>query len=231
MAATANQRSRFLHLRVIIDYLKTNSHRIAHHALSRTTTPLASRDDIKPILSLINGENADILTLDPKSRKTFIKVIEAEGLVAHFEGDNALNESMASLKNVNMDNIHFIFVTNGILTPSLLEFNYLNEFPFINEVSFLETRFDSSSIHKIGNPTIYLRKAISQVRSIDKNFVEDSTDKCECGGNFMQGSYQIRYWEKNLKLKYSICNNCGIQKESAENAGSIMNFLQGLSAA
>ncbi|MHA1513090.1 MAG: hypothetical protein ACTSRJ_03385 [Candidatus Hodarchaeales archaeon] len=231
MAATANQRSRFLHLRVIIDYLKTNSHRIANHALSRTTTPLASRDDIKPILSLINGENADILTLDPKSRKTFIKVIEAEGLVAHFEGDNALNESMASLKNVNMDNIHFIFVTNGILTPSLLEFNYLNEFPFINEVTFLETRFDSSSIHKIGNPTIYLRKAISQVRSIDKNFVEDSTDKCECGGNFMQGSYQIRYWEKNLKLKYSICNNCGIQKESAENAGSIMNFLQGLSAA
>ena len=75
MAATANQRSRFLHLRVIIDYLKTNGHRIAHHALSRTTTPLASRDDIKQMLSLINWENADILTLDPSSRKTFIKVI------------------------------------------------------------------------------------------------------------------------------------------------------------
>ena len=66
---------------------------------------------------------------------------------------------------------------------------------------------------------------------MDKNFVEDSTDKCECGGNFMQGSYQICYWEKNHKLKYSICNNCGIQKESAENAGSIMNFLQGLTSA
>lgn len=231
MAATANQRSRFLHLRVIIDYLKTNGHRIAHHALSRTTTPLASRDDIKSILSLINGENADILTLDPTSRKTFIKVVEAEGLIAHFEGDNALNESMTSLKSSNMDSIHFIFVTNGILTPSLLEFDYLNEFPFINEVTFLETRFDPSSIHKIGNPTIYLRKAISQVRSMGKNFVENSADKCECGGNYMQGNYEIRYWEKSRKLEYSICNNCGIQKESAENAGSIMNFLQGLSAA
>jgi len=231
MAATANQRSRFLHLRVIIDYLKTNGHRIAHHALSRTTTPLASRDDIKPIISLINGENADILTLDSSSRKTFIKVIAAEGLIAHFEGDNALNESLASLKSVNMDNLHFIFVTNGILTPSLLEFDYLNEFQFIKEVTFLETRFDSTAIHKIGNPTIYLRKAISQVRSIDRNFVEDTTDKCECGGNFMQGSYQICYWEKHLKLKYSICNICGIEKESAENAGTIMNFLQGLTTA
>ncbi|MCK4848972.1 MAG: hypothetical protein KAT16_08115, partial [Candidatus Heimdallarchaeota archaeon] len=218
MAATTNQRSRFLHLRVIIDYLKTNGHRIAHHALSRTPTPLASRDDIKPILPLINGENIDILTLDPTSKKTFIKAIAAEGLIAHFEGDTALNESITSLKSTNMDNLHFIFVTNGILTPSLLEFDYLSEYPFITEITFLETRFDPSSIHKIGNPTIYLRKAISQVRLMDKNFVEDSTDKCECGGNFMQGSYQICYWEKNHKLKYSICNNCGIQKESAENA-------------
>jgi len=231
MAATDNQRSRFLHLRVIIDYLKTNGHRIAHHALSRTTTPLASRDDIKQILSLVNGENADILTLDPESRKTFIKVVEAEGLIAHFEGDNALNESITSLKSINMGNIHFIFVTNGILTPSLLEFDYLNENPFITEITFLETRFETSSIHKIGNPTIYIRKAISQVRSMGKNFNEDSTDKCECGGNFMQGHYQISYWEKSHKLKYSICNNCGIQKESAENAGSIMNFLQGLTTA
>ncbi len=231
MAATANQRSRFLHLRVIIDYLKTNGHRIAHHALSRTTTPLASRNDIKPILSLINGETSDILTLDPTSKKTFIKVVVGEGLIAHFEGDNALNESITSLKSINMDNLHFIFVTNGILTPSLIEFDYLSEYPFITEITFLETRFESSSIHKIGNPTIYLRKAIGQFRSIDKNFVEDSTDKCECGSNFMQGSYQIRYWEKSHKLKYSICNNCGIQKESAENAGSIMNFLQGLTAA
>ncbi len=231
MATAADQRSRFLHLRVIIDYLKTNGHRIAHHALSRTTTPLASRDDIKSILPLINGETADILTLDTSSKKTFIKVIEAEGLIAHFEGDNALNESLTSLKSVNMDNLHFIFVTNGILTPSLLEFDYLNEFPFITEITFLETRFESASIHKIGEPTIYLRKAIAQVRLIDQKFTEDSSDKCECGGNFMQGSYQIRYWEKSHKLKYSICNNCGIQKESADNAGSIMNFLQGLTAA
>jgi hypothetical protein len=231
MSATADQRSRFLHLRVIIDYLKTNGHRIAHHALSRTTTPLASRNDIKPIISLINGETADILTLDPISRKTFIKVIKAEGLIAHFEGDAALNESITNLKSIDLDNLHFIFITNGILTPSLLEFNYLDANPFISEITFLETRFDSASIHKIENPTIYMRKAIGQVRTMDKEFTEDSTDQCECGGNFKQGSYQIRYWEKQHKLKYSICNNCGIQKESAENAGSIMNFLQGLTAA
>ena len=223
-------RKRFLYLRVIIDYLKTNSHRIAHHALSRTTTPLASRNDIKSLLPLINGEIADIFTLDPSSKKTFVKSVESEELVAHFPGDIALNDSMGQIQGDNLEDIHFIFVTNGILTPELLLIDYTGQYPYLSKITFLETRFDSESIHKINNPSIYLRKVVGQVRQVEANFVESPGDDCECGGKYWQGTYKIKYWGKSHSLQYSVCANCGIQRESAENASSIMNFLIGLAA-
>ncbi|UCG03002.1 MAG: hypothetical protein JSW11_03245 [Candidatus Heimdallarchaeota archaeon] len=228
--SSSPDRKRFLYLRVIVDYLKTNSHRIAHHALSRTTTPLASRNDIKPLLSLINGEIADIFTLDPNSKKTFVKSIESDELVAHFPGDIALNESLARIQGENLEDIHFIFVTNGILTPELLQIDYTGQYPYLSNVTFLETRFDSESIHKISNPSIYLRKVVGQVRQVETNFMESSSDNCECGGKYWQGTYKINYWGKSHSLTYSVCANCGIQRESADNPSSIMNFLIGLSA-
>ncbi|MFX1282246.1 MAG: hypothetical protein ACFFB5_01265 [Promethearchaeota archaeon] len=226
----SSDRKRFLYLRVIIDYLKTNSHRIAHHALSRTTTPLASRSDIKPLLPLINGEIADIFTLDPNSRKTFVKSVEFDELIAHFPGDVALNDSIAQIQGENIDKIHFIFVTNGILTPELLQIDYLSQYPQLHEISFFETRFDPESIHKISNPSIYLRKVVGQVRQIETNFIETPGDDCACGGKFWQGTYKINYWGKSHGAPYSVCANCGIQRESSDNASSIMNFLIGLSA-
>jgi len=228
--SSSPERKRFLYLRVIIDYLKTNSHRIAHHALSRTTPPLASRNDIKHLLPLINGEIADIFTLDPNSKKTFVKSFESEDLIAHFPGDIALNESLTQIKGENLEDIHFIFVTNGILTPELLQIDYINQYPYLSEITFLETRFDSESIHKIGNPNIYLRKVVGQVRQIETNFMESPDEDCECGGKYWQGSYNINYWGKSHSLTYSVCANCGIQRESADNASSIMNFLIGLAA-
>ncbi|MHA2202317.1 MAG: hypothetical protein ACW991_01385 [Candidatus Hodarchaeales archaeon] len=228
--SSSPDRKRFLYLRVIIDYLKTNSHRIAHHALSRTTTPLASRNDIKALLPLINGEIADIFTLDPNSKKTFVKSVESEELVAHFPGDIALSDSLGQIQGDNLENIHFIFVTNGILTPELLNIDYTNQYPYLSEITFLETRFDSESIHKISNPSIYLRKVVGQVRQVETNFTESPDDDCECKGKYWQGTYIIKYWGKSHSLQYSVCANCGIQRESAENASSIMNFLIGLAA-
>jgi hypothetical protein len=230
MAQSNGNHARFLYVRVLIDFLKTNGHRIAHHALSRTETPLASRNDIKPLISLVDGHIADILTLDPHSRKTFIKVIYSDELIAHFSGDVALDHSLSSLKSANIDDFHFIFSTSGILTPSLLQTDYTADSSSLKELTFLETRFDSTSIHKIGNPTIYLRKAIGQIRTVDPTFKENTSDICECGNAFFQGKYSIRYWGKERKLEYSICDNCGIQKESGENSSTIMNFLIGLTA-
>ena len=230
MSHTRDNHTRFLHLRVIIDYLKTNEHRIAHHAHSRTETPLASRNDIKPLLSLIDGETADILTLDQESRKTYVKVIQAAELIAHFPDDYAFNESISTLNESGTEGIHIIFVTNGIFTPSFLTPNYLNEYTNIEKLTFLETRFESSSIHKIGNPTIYLRKAIGQIKQIETSFKDKPDDVCECGNLFSQGNYNILYWGKKKQLEYSVCDKCGIQKETAENANAVMNFLMGLSA-
>ncbi|MHA2248376.1 MAG: hypothetical protein ACXADY_25740 [Candidatus Hodarchaeales archaeon] len=226
----APDRKRFLYLRVIIDYLKTNSHRIAHHALSRTTTPLASRNDIKLLLPLVDGDIADILTLDPNSRKTFVKSVESDELVAHFAGDVALNDSLTRIQGEGLEDVHFIFVTNGILTPELLQVDYTNQFPLFSEISFFETRVDPETVHKISNPSIYLRKIVGQVRQVEPHFKETPDDDCECGGNFLQGLYKINYWGKSRSLVYSICGNCGIQRESADNASSVMNFLIGLSA-
>ena len=223
-------RKRFLYLRVIIDYLKTNSHRIAHHALSRTATPLASRNDIKPLLTLVDGDIADIFTLDPNSRKTFVKSVESDELVAHFAGDVALNDSLTRIQGENIEDFHFIFVTNGIFSPELLQVDYANQFPHLSEISFFETRFDPETVHKINNPSIYLRKVVGQVRQVETHLMETPDDDCECGGKFSQGIYKINYWGKSHSLVYSICGNCGIQRESADNASSIMNFLMGLSA-
>ncbi len=230
MRRTQEEQSRFLFIRVIIDYLKTNGHRIAHHSLSRTENPLASRNDIKSLLSIVDGDSSDILTLDAQSKRTFIKLVIADQLIAHFPGDIAFTESISNINSSGIDDVHYIFITNGIFTPSFLQADYKAEYPGIAKISFLETRFDSSSIHKIDNPTIYLRKAIGQVRDIETTFSEVSGDSCDCGGKFMRGTYNITYWDKKQNLKYSICDNCGVQKESSDNASITMNFLMGLSA-
>lgn len=223
-------RKRFLYLTAIIDYFKTNGHRIAHHALSRTSGPLTSRSDIKPLLPLINGEIADILTLDSNSRKTFVKCMHFDDLVAHFEGDIALNDSLTRIHEESLDNLHFIFATNGILTPKLVEIDYKSQYPKIEQISFLEVKFDPEVIHKIGNPNIYLRKVVGQVHEIGMSFNEIPEGNCECGGRLMQGNYVISYWGKKKTLEYSMCENCGIQQEKDENAGDIMTFMQGLAA-
>lgn len=219
-----------MYLRVIIDFLKTNSHRIAHHSSSRTTTPLASRNDIKPLLSIVNGEIADILTLDPNSRKTFVKSVETDELVAHFSGDVALNDSLLGVQEENLEDIHFIFVTNGILTPEFLQIDYSEQFSSISEITFLEARFDPEVVHNISNPSIYLRKIVGQIKQIDPNVIETSGDDCGCGGTFWKGTYTIKYWGKSKRLSYSVCSNCGIQRESADNSSDISNFLVGLAA-
>jgi len=226
---TSSDRKRFLYLRAIIDFLKNNNHRIAHHAMSRTPTPLASRNDIKPLLPLINGEIADIFTLDSQSKKTFVKSVEFDELIAHFPGDVALTSSLSALQEEELSDIHFIFATTGILTPKLLQIDYANDYPFITEMTFLETRFDAETIHKIGNPSIFLRKIISQIKNIAPDF-STTTNSCECGGNYWQGTYKITYWGKRHSLEYEVCDNCGIQRESSENPDSIMAFVQGLSA-
>ncbi|MHA1972143.1 MAG: hypothetical protein ACTSW1_04050 [Candidatus Hodarchaeales archaeon] len=222
-------RNRFLYLRVLIDYFKINGHRIAHHAMSRTSTPLASRNDIKPLLHLINGEIADIITLDPESRKTFIKSVQFEELIAHFLGDTALSTSLNSLEKENLENIHFIFITNGVIMPTLLQEDYQSQYSFLDKISFYESRFDQKSVHGIGNPSIYMRKAVSQIRELDIAF-EETEDNCSCGNNYWRGSYKIKYWDKGLSVKYSVCPNCGIQIEDPESSAMIMNFVQGLSA-
>ncbi|MHA1226771.1 MAG: hypothetical protein ACTSPV_08535 [Candidatus Hodarchaeales archaeon] len=222
-------RNRFLYLRVLIDYFKINGHRIAHHAMSRTSTPLASRNDIKPLIPLIDGEIADIITLDPESRKTFIKSVQFDELVAHFPGDAALSTSLTSLENQNLDKIHFIFITNGVIMPTLLQEDYKSQYPFLDKISFYESRFDPKSVHGIGNPSIYMRKAVSQIREMDTSF-EETDENCSCGNSYWKGSYKIKYWDKSLSVKFSICPQCGIQMEDPESSAMIMNFVQGLSA-
>ncbi|MFW9777303.1 MAG: hypothetical protein ACFFE8_00535 [Candidatus Heimdallarchaeota archaeon] len=221
---------RFLYLRIIIDWLKSNGHRIAHHVLSRTSGPLAGRSDIKSLLPLIDGVVADILTLDSESRVTLVKSVESDELIAHFPGDMSLKEGLDGIQAAGLKNIHFIFVSTGILAPTLLQENFEPKYPEVTKITFLETRFEAEPLHRIGNPTIYMRKAISQIRQMETSFTENSDLECDCGGTYWQGSYKISYWGKSTSLDYSICPNCATQIEPPGNADTIMNFVQGFSA-
>ncbi|MFW9854062.1 MAG: hypothetical protein ACFFFG_03350 [Candidatus Thorarchaeota archaeon] len=221
---------RFLYLRIIIDWLKSNGHRIAHHVLSRTSGPLAGRGDIKPLLSLIDGVIADILTLDSNSTLTLVKSVESDELIAHFPEDKSLRESLDGIRAAELENIHFIFVSTGILAPTLLQENFEVQYPEITKITFLETRFETEPLHRIGNPTIYMRKAIGQIRQMDTRFTENPEIQCDCGGNYWQGTYKISFWGKSTTVDYLVCPNCATQIEPPENADTIMNFVQGFSA-
>ncbi len=225
----AVDRHRLFYLTAIIDYLKVNGHRIAHHSLSRTSTPLSSRNDMQSLLPLIDEEIADILTLDPHSKKTFIKCMQYDELVAHFNGDMALNSSLQRLSK-EIPEFHFIFASNGIFIPALLMNDYSIQYSGLEEITFLEVRFDTEAVHKIGNPNIYLRKVVGQVREISQEFNVSERGACDCGGQLMQGKYLIKYWDKSKAINYLVCSECGVQHEDPNSAGEVMTFMQGLEA-
>ena len=239
---TPEERERFSYMTLILDYFKIIHHRIALHSMSRTETPLSRRSDFQHLLPLIKEKKLDIFSLDPKSRLMFAKVCYYPELTAHFEGDLEFINGIKVLFEHNLENIHYIFVTNGIIMPALADKNkiwqHTAEYSGISEadlkktvstISFYENTFKPKVLHKINLKEIYLRNLVSQMRYITGEFTT-STMKCSnCGNTMLQGTFYIQYWDKKRAFPYYICPNCGVRNEPPENSDQIMHFVSGLS--
>lgn len=231
MSSRNFDQNRFLHLTSFMDYMKNNNFRIAHHSMSRTKAPLADRNDIKPLLPFAEGVGAkcDIIALDGNKKITFVKFLVYDELTAHFQGDEALWESLEAVNEADVDEFRFIYVTTGIITPTLIQDDYKAFSSKISQIDFMEVKYDVSALHKINDPDIYLRKVVGQTKKMTGNFSEYSGEKCDCGESYFKGTYNIEYWNKTKSFTYYICGECGTQWEDKDNPAQISNFLTGLS--
>ncbi len=225
------ERKNFLYLTILIDYLKVNGHRIASHSAQKTPTPLSSRADIEPLLPLIKNAELDILGLDNDSKITFCKVYYNDDLVAHFNGDEFVINSLKALLKTNLTDIHYIFLTNGILMPELLMKNdwekqlgvsreELNQ--KISKIEFIETRINIEMLSKLSDQKVYLRNIISKMKVINQDFkpsdIEYEGEKCQ------EGSYSIQYHGKMKTFPYWISPN-GVQLEAPDSGEKIGEFV------
>lgn len=209
----------------INDYLKNNSHRIASHTYSRTDGPLASRSDFKEVIPLLKGESpqVNVLSLDGSSTPSITTTVYSDELIGHIAGDEAFVQGLETAKGMPFEKKRFLFVTNGIIFPELVESAKDSEIP----IDFIEARFDPIKVTRVDNPKIYLRNVISKMRRLGKEF-EPSDLACECGTQYVKGKYVISYWEKDKELEYFVCPSCGIQAEDPGNGQMVASFVQGL---
>ncbi|MFX0117082.1 MAG: hypothetical protein ACFFB3_21220 [Candidatus Hodarchaeota archaeon] len=225
MRSPSEEKILYMYSMAINDYLKNNSHRIATHTHSRTDGPLASREDFKEVIPLLKGDapKANVLSLDGSSVPSITTTIYSEELIGHVTGDERFVQGLQTAKEMDFEKKRFIFITNGIIFPELIESTKDSEIP----IDFVEARFNPIKIHKVDNPKIYLRNVISRMRRLKKDF-EPSDHNCECGTKYLQGKYIISYWEKEKEFDYFICPSCGIQAEDPSNGQMISTFVQGL---
>lgn len=225
------ERKNFLYLTIIIDYLKVNGYRIASHSAQKTPTPLSSRQDIQPLLPIVKNAELDILGLDNNSNITFCKTYYNDELAAHYNGDEFVINSLKSLLKENLENVHYIFITNGILMPDLLMkkdwATYLGVSleelqKRISKIEFIETRININMLSKLSDQKVYLKNIISKMKIINQEYklsdVEYEGEKCQ------EGSYSIQFYGKSQTYPYWITSN-GIQLEAPDTGEKIGEFV------
>ena len=225
------ERRNFLYLTILIDYLKVNGYRIASHSAQKTPTPLSSRQDIEPLLPLVKNAELDILGLDNESKITFCKTYYNDDLAAHFNGDEFVINSLKTLLKLDLNNIHYIFLTNGILMPDLLmkkdwenylgvSLDELNK--KITKIEFIETRINIDMLSKLSDQKVYLKNIISKMKFINQEFkisdVEYEGEKCQ------EGSYSVQFHGKSRVFPYWI-TSAGIQLEAPDTGEKIGEFV------
>ena len=227
-----DERKKLLRNTVLIDYLKVNGFRIASHNLQKTPTPLSSRSDIQPLLPLVTeGQYLDILGLDNNSKISFCKTFFSEELLAHYSTDDFFINGLKSILKTDLKDVHYIFITNGIIMPELLmkhdwkdvlgisneEFNEK-----ISNIEFIETRINIEMLSKLSDQKVYLKNIISKMKIMNREFkeseVEYEGEKC------LEGSYAIKFHNIGRNFPYWITPS-GIQLEAPDNGEKIGEFV------
>ena len=227
------ERKNFLYLTIIIDYLKVNGYRIASHSAQKTPTPLSSRNDIEPLLPLIKNSDLNILGLDNESKITFCKTYYNEELVAHYNGDEFVINALKTLLKTDLTNVHFIFLTNGILMPDLVSKKDWLSFLGVSleelakkipKIEFIETRINIDMLSKLSDQKVYLKNIISKMKFIGHEFkpsdVRYENEVCQ------EGSYTIQYYGKSQIYPYWISSS-GVQLEAPDNGEKVGEFVSG----
>ncbi len=225
----------------IIDWLKTNGHRIADHKYSRQTAPLASRADIKPFLELVKGEHLDILTLDSEKKLTFLAINYEEELMAHGSGDAGFFNAFKTVFEANPE-ARLMYVVSGIVMPQLAQqttsgLSVLAEYvgksedeirPLAENTAFFSGIFNLEKAIKLPEHKAYLRTIISKMRKIHSEFTESEFNCPGCSTQYVEGKYSLGFWEKEKQFDFYICPECGTIGEPDTNLDRAVSFAAGL---
>ena len=234
MYSMSDEKKAMVYLTVINDYLKVNGFRIASHSMQRTETPLSARADIKPLLPMVKeGDNLDILGLNGNSKITFCKSYYSDELSAHFFDDSFFINAVKSIISTELRDVHFCFITNGIIMPELLmkkdwesllgvSNEELNK--RISTIEFYETRVSVDVLSKLSDQKVYLKNIISKMKRLHTNFSESDIDYE--GEKCLEGKYDIMYHGKVQTYPYWITPS-GVQLEAPDNGERIGEFVSG----
>lgn len=234
MYSMSDEKRAMVYLTVINEFLKINGFRIAIHRFQRTETPLSARADLKPLLPLVkDGGNLDILGLDNTSKVTLCKTFYNPELSAHFKDDTFFISAIKSILDINLENVHFCFITNGIVMPELIqkvdwEANLgvsLGELERrIPVIEFYETRVNVDMLAKLSDQKVYSRNIISKTKRLHTTYTESDIDYE--GEKCLAGNYDIMYHGKVKTLPYWI-SPTGVQLEAPDNGEEIGKFVSG----
>ena len=235
------EKIRFFFITATIDYLKTVGYRIAAHSVSKTPAPLASRQDIAPLASLVKEDKGlDIVGLNPSNSIFLARIMNFEEILAHPYNDKHFFQSMNTiLSSVHTENkkVEFIFLTTGIIMPDLILKTQWESFSgksineilnVIGNIEFIESRIDPSKIAKFDDQKIYLRNIISRTKWLGHEYKEYQDFSCDiCGQKVWEGTYTFKYWENQLSVPYFVCRKDGAQFESPDTAEKVSRFVAG----
>ena len=234
MFSMSDEKRSMVYTTAIIDFLKVNGFRIASHSLQRTETPLSARADIKPLIPMVKeGDNLDILGLNGNSKIAFCKTYYNDELSAHFFDDSFFVNAIKSILASDLNEVHFCFITNGIIMPDLLMKKdwesllgvSLDELSKrIPTIEFYETRIGVDMLSKLSDQKVYLKNIITKMKRLHTDFkesdVEYEGEKC------LEGQYDIMYHGKLQTYPYWITPS-GIQLEAPDNGERIGDFVGG----
>ena len=235
------EKIRFFFITAVIDYLKTAGYRIAAHTLTKTPAPLASRQDIAPLASLVREDSTlDIVGLNPSNSIFIARTMNFEEIVAHPYNDQNFFQSIYTILSSlpsNSKKIEFIFLTTGIILPDLIlkaEWESLSGksiqeiMNVIENIEFVESRIDPAKIAKFDDQKLYLRNIISRTKWLGHEYKEYQGFSCDiCGREVWEGTYSLKYWENKLTVPYLLCPNDGAQFEFPNTSEKVSIFVAG----
>lgn len=226
-------------LQTVEDWLKRNGYRIATDSFTRTPTPLGNRNDFKSLENIVKGDTPiDIVGLDPNRKIFLARVYINDDILAHKAGDLQVIDALEAILKSSVEDTHFLFFTNGVITPELAQTvsniePLLQYFPGldgdtfqakISKISYFEIRYDPHQLKKMADK-IYIRKIVRGMRYVHPNFEETSLKCSNCGGTYLKGTFTLSYEDRAKQFPYYVCSQCFIESDDQNIVEDMDSFV------